>query len=348
MEKELEQFFSESTWIIILKDEKRFFSLFVIGGLFFSFLGLLYALDKKIDQIYISERIIIGTNPWTGYEVLYLARKEGYLPEGVKLVEYNNTSEVIRAYRNGLLNAMALTIDEALRLVDEGHSIYILFVFDISNGSDAVLSKKKVKGPEDIKGKTIGVEKTALGSYILSRFLSKYGLEEEDVNIKILEVHEHYQAFRKGLVDLIITFEPHKSRILREEGHVVFTSKDIPGEIVDVLVVDRSLEKNKEELRKLVRAYFKAHDHFTKHHEESLGFIAKREKISIFELKTSLDGIIIPNRQENYNLIVGGKLLASIDRVCQYMKAKKAISPGLNCDVLLNLNLMDEVYDYSD
>ncbi len=63
----------------------------------------------------------IGTNVWSGYEPLYLARELGYLdPRSVHLVEYPSASEVIRAFRNQAIEAAALTFDEVLLLTQDG------------------------------------------------------------------------------------------------------------------------------------------------------------------------------------------------------------------------------------
>ncbi|MCS7195961.1 MAG: ABC transporter substrate-binding protein, partial [Aquificaceae bacterium] len=169
----------------------RFFVVILLS----SILLLLYILHKNTTKTPI---INIGTNFWHGYEILYLARKLGYLPDGVKLVEYNTTSEVKRAYRNGLINAMALTLDEALRLLAEGYQVRVIMVFDISDGADVVIAREDIKTPKDLKGKIIGVEKTALGAYMLQRFLEKNGLKPEDVEVRVLELHEHYEAFLEG------------------------------------------------------------------------------------------------------------------------------------------------------
>jgi len=50
----------------------------------------------------------LGTNVWPGYEPLYLAREFGYIDrEDVQLVELNSATQVMRAFRNGALEAAA-------------------------------------------------------------------------------------------------------------------------------------------------------------------------------------------------------------------------------------------------
>ena len=57
----------------------------------------------------------VETNIWPGYEPLYLARHDKYLQDDkVHLIKYSSAAQVIQAYRNKLIDAAALTLDEVL------------------------------------------------------------------------------------------------------------------------------------------------------------------------------------------------------------------------------------------
>lgn len=310
-------------------------------------LGSYLFLKRKIESS--NEPLItIGTNTWLGYEILYLAREKGFLPENIKIVEYNSTSEVKRAYKNGLINALALTLDEALRLHEEGYPIVIVLVFDFSEGADVVISREKIRDSKDIVGKRIGVEKTAFGWYMLNRFLDKYGLQEKDVYIKIIEAHEHYSAFVNGDVDIVVTFEPNRGKIVKRGGYVVFTSSEIRGEIVDLLVVDESLLKHKEALIGLLRAYFNAYDYFTKNQDEAIYLMTKREKVSSEEIKKALEGIRFPGKMEQYEIFKKDSLQPILNKVCDFMKTKEMLKVNTDCNSLLKTNIVREIYDSID
>jgi len=47
-------------------------------------------------------------------------------------------------------------------------------------------------------------------------------------------------AFKKRQVDAIVTFEPVKSELLSSGANILFDSHQIPGRIVDVLVVRKN------------------------------------------------------------------------------------------------------------
>ncbi len=94
----------------------------------------------------------IGTSVWPGYEPLYLARELGYLKtDEVDLLEYTSASQVLRAYKNGLLDAAAITLDEAIKLLEGGEDFRVILVMDVSNGADVLLGQASLKSIDDLK-----------------------------------------------------------------------------------------------------------------------------------------------------------------------------------------------------
>jgi NitT/TauT family transport system substrate-binding protein len=276
------------------------------------------------------EYLKIGTNVWPGYEPLYLARELGYLKSlPVHIVEYSSSSQVLRAYRNRRINGAALTLDEVLLLKDYGFDPVVVLVMDISNGADVIIAREGINSVADLKGKKIGVENTALGAYVLTRALEKYGLSVSQVKIIPLEVDEHYRWFKNKKVDAVVTFEPVKSKLLRIGGKIIFDSSQIPGEIVDVLVVEKDyLTAHPEVVRGLVSSWFKAVDFMKKRKKDALRVIAEREHISPEELEKAYTGMIIPDRKTNTKLIDTGnpELKKVAGKLLTIMRQKKIIS----------------------
>lgn len=184
----------------------------------------------------------VTVNPWVGYDPLVLARERGLLdPDQIKVVELMSNSESLRAMRNGLTEAAALTLDEALRLADEGVPIRIAAILDVSHGADAVLASPDIMTPAQLKGRRIALEETALGALVLDRLLAAGGLTDRDVETQHSEAAMHEAVLKGGRTDAVITFEPMKSRLVAQGYRVVFDSRRMPGEIVDVLVVRTDL-----------------------------------------------------------------------------------------------------------
>lgn len=202
----------------------------------------------------------VGSNPWPGYLGLYHARNLG-LFEGqpIQLVDFDNTEDVLRAFRNRAIDAAAVTLDEALHLAEGGHTLRIILVFSISNGADVVVARPGIDAPQQLRGQRIGVETNALGAYLLARLLEHAGLSSRDLTIVHTPLQEHESAFRNGKVDAVITFDPQRSRLLAAGARQIFSSQQLPGEIVDVLVVrEEALRSHGAVLAALRNAYFLA------------------------------------------------------------------------------------------
>jgi len=247
----------------------------------------------------------VGTSLWPGYEPLFLARELGYFEAAsIRLVEYPSATQVLRAYRNGVLEAACLTLDEVLLIESQqGGAPRIVAVMDVSNGADALLARPPLARLEDLKGRSVGVEDTALGAFMLSRILERAGLARSDIDLHSLEVNEHERAFRDGRLDAVITFEPVRTKLMARGARVLFDSSEIPGEIVDVLGVKREhLASRSGQVAVLLRGFFRALDYLQAHPEDASRRMAMRHGVTPQEFHASLEGLQLPDLRSNLAL----------------------------------------------
>ncbi|NOU17528.1 MAG: ABC transporter substrate-binding protein [Bacteroidales bacterium] len=249
----------------------------------------------------------IGMHVWPGFEPLFLARHIESLNErDFRLVEFSNGSEVGRAFRNGTLEAACLTLDEVFYLIQDGMDPVILLVMDESRGADAVLARPEIKSLSELRGKRIAVEVSAVEAYMLIRTLQKAGLTMKDVTPVYLPIEKHFSAYKNGLVDAVVTYEPVRTKLLEQGAVDLFNSSMMPGEIVDVLVVHRDyLEGHPERAISLRKAWFTALEQIRQSPHESANFMAIREQMTTDEFESSLQRIHFPDEQENHILLKG-------------------------------------------
>lgn len=185
--------------------------------------------------------LMIGMNSWTGYTPLLVAGDLGHIDTGrVKFSEQGSASYVLQGLRSGVLDGACLTLDEAILATSQGCDIVVVAVLDFSNGADALLADPDaLTSLADLQGKRIGVELSAVGAYMLDRILERARLSDTDVIPLHLPVDQHEEAFRTGRIDAVITFDPARTRLVQGGAVVLFSSAEIPGEIVDVLVLRR-------------------------------------------------------------------------------------------------------------
>src|SRR4249919_1795031 len=158
----------------------------------------------------------IGTNVWIGSEPLYLARELGHLdPAAVQLVEYPSASEVLRAFRNQAIDGMVISLDELFGLAVDGLQPRIILVVDVSHGADVVVGRRGMRTMLDLKGRSVAVESSALGAFVLSRALALNGMQASDVSVVHLESNEQPKALQAGTVDGAVTFDPYRTQFLQ-------------------------------------------------------------------------------------------------------------------------------------
>jgi len=266
-----------------------------------------------VGEVVVAEPLAVGTNVWPGYEPLYLARNLGYYNDSIRLVEYSSATEVLRAIRNKLIDVAALTLDEVLLLRQSGVDVRIVLVTDISNGGDVIVARPGIESLADLKGRKVGVESTALGAYVLTRALQKVGLTPADVQVVPIEVASHYMAYTDNVMDAVVTFEPVRSQLLRDGAHLVFDSSQIPGEIVDVMVVREEVLAGKEEqIQGLISGWFKALTYLSVNPNDASKRMTGRLNLSPEEVLASYEGLILPDPEGNLDMFDESQALSLI------------------------------------
>lgn len=265
------------------------------------------------------EELRIGGNRWLGYAPFYLADELQWMqPAGLRLVEYPNATGVLRGFRNGLLDAALLTLDEALALQSGGHDLELLLVTDISAGADVLYARAPIKHISDLKNQRIGVENTAVGAFILSRILDKAGLERSDIQVIDLPVPEHVGALRDGRIDAVISFASEGQALEALGAKRIFDSREMPDEIIDVLVIERSRvdAKARERIKHL---WYEALSNWQNNRARADAYLYKRLGLDPQSLQVTLEGLVMGDQALNRHLLKNGVLLQRMQRVHQYM-----------------------------
>ena len=249
----------------------------------------------------------VGANLWPGYDLLFLAREKGWLPkDAVRLVEFPSSSDVISALENGSLEGAMLTLDEVLLLRAHGHPFQVAAVLDTSNGGDVILARPPLSSLADLAGHRVGVEGGALGAYMLSRALSLHGVDLASIQTVPLTVGEHLHAYNDGRVDAVVTFEPVRSQLLAAGAHELFSSKEIPDEIVDVLVFHKDAARARPEaIAATLDAHFRARALLLQAPDKAAPLLATHTHLSPQATLATYNGLKLPSREENLRLLSG-------------------------------------------
>jgi NitT/TauT family transport system substrate-binding protein len=281
----------------------------------------------------------IGTNVWIGSEPLYLARELGRLdPAAVQLVEYPSASEVLRACRNQAIDGMVISLDELFGLAVDGLEPRIILVVDVSHGADVVVGRRGMQTMHDLKGKSVAVESSALGAFVLSRALALNGMQASDVNVVHLESNEQPSAFEKGQVDGAVTFDPYRAQFLQAGAKALFDSTQIPGEIVDLLAVRATvLEKQPKAVQALLTGWFGAIEYMKREPNDAARRMGIRQQTTGEQFLEAQQGLRVPSREENLRMLGGAtpELAVTGRRLMALMVDAKLLRTGLEIEGLL-------------
>ncbi len=183
--------------------------------------------------------IYVGWMPWGYIEETGIidswAEREGIEIEIVRM----DYIESLEAYAAGEVHGVTATNMDTLAIpVAEGRDTTVVIVGDHSSGNDAVILKEGM-APGDLAGKRIGLVPLSVSHYLLARALEAAGLPASSVEIVEVSDAEMVARYGDGDLDGVVTWNPLVAEIAaREDATIVYDSADIPGEIMDLLVVD--------------------------------------------------------------------------------------------------------------
>ena len=129
---------------------------------------------------------------------------------------------------------------------------------DNSAGNDGFVAKKEFKNIKELKGKTVATELGTVDHFLLLQALAKNGMTEKDIVFKNMTVPDAAAAFRQGKLDAAVIWQPSLNDVMKEgKANLLFTSKDVPGLIPDLLVFQENVvESARADVQKVVAAWF--------------------------------------------------------------------------------------------
>lgn len=177
----------------------------------------------------------------------------------IKLTQVNDYVESINQYTAGTFDACVMTNMDMLTIPAAGGvDSTALIVGDFSNGNDGVVLKGSGKKLEDIKGQKVNLVELSVSHYLLVRGLSSVGMRERDLKIINTSDADIVAAFSTPSSTAVVTWKPQLSAIMAMPNtQLVFDSSKIPGEIMDLMVVNSTALKANPNLGKaLVGAWY--------------------------------------------------------------------------------------------
>ncbi|MBI3560603.1 MAG: ABC transporter substrate-binding protein [Gammaproteobacteria bacterium] len=211
------------------------------------------------DHFKVCWSIYVGWMPWD------YAAKSGIVKKwadkygiSIDVVQINDYVESINQYTAGGFDACTMTNMDALTIPAAGNvDSTALIIGDFSNGNDGVVLKNK-KDFKEIKGQKVNLVQLSVSHYLLARGLESIGLSEKDITVVNTSDADIVSVYGTKDVNAVVTWNPLLSTILAmPASHEVFDSSKIPGEIIDLMVVNtKTLQENPKLGKALTGAWY--------------------------------------------------------------------------------------------
>ena len=218
------------------------------------------AFAQEKTEFRVAWSIYVGWMPWGYLEESGIMDKwaEKYGID-VEIVQINDYVESINQYTAGQFDGVSATNMDTLSIPSGGGvDTTALIVGDYSNGNDAII----LKGEGDLAslaGKPVNLVELSVSHYLLARGLDSAGLSEADLaGVINTSDADMIAAYATDDVQAVVTWNPLVSAIMQEPGaNLLFDSSDIPGEIIDLMVVNTdTLAANPDFGKALVGAWY--------------------------------------------------------------------------------------------
>jgi NitT/TauT family transport system substrate-binding protein len=198
----------------------------------------------------------VGWSVYVGWNPYYYMAKSGILRKwadkyGINIrVQRFDYAPSLDAFVAKNIDACAMTNMEALDMpAAAGVDTTAIIVGDYSNGNDAVIVRQNLSLAQ-IPGKQVMLVEKTVSQYLFERAMAINGLGSQIRQVHYLNTSDSDIAsafLTNPSKPVVVTWKPLVSQILKaKDVKVAFNSSQIPGEILDLLVV-RSEVLNRED-----------------------------------------------------------------------------------------------------
>jgi len=267
----------------------------------------------------------LGVNFWATTEFILMADNMKFFEEEglpIEIVEYSSLNDLRRGFERGQVDAMASSLVEVLLSRDNTpRRPQVVLVVDFSNGADFIVAKREIADIAGLKGRRVGVEGGSMGIFVLGRALERAGLSLTDVTVIPTDQSHMARAYLSGEIDAAVTYPPFSVGVGENavDGHIIFNSSQIPEEVVDIVAVDADKLKP-EDAGKIQKVWKRITSYVAAHPAESYKVMAKRERISLSEFQTTMNGIQIVSSEQQEALIKNGGLKGTVQKTARFLQ----------------------------
>jgi NitT/TauT family transport system substrate-binding protein len=198
----------------------------------------------------------VGWSVYVGWNPYYYMSKSGILRKwadkyGINIkVQRFDYAPSLDAFVAKNIDACAMTNMEALDMpAAAGVDTTAVIIGDYSNGNDAILARGNLSLAQ-MPGKRVMLVEKTVSQYLFERAMAINGLSDQLKKVHYLNTSDSDIAaafLTDSSKEVVVTWKPLVSQIVKAKGvKTLFNSSQIPGEILDLLVVRTDVLKRPE------------------------------------------------------------------------------------------------------
>lgn len=313
---------------------------------------LLFALVAPWGAGAARAEVKIGVSDWPGWVAWYVAERQGYFKKHgakVRLVWFGNYTDSVAALSAGKLDANSQTWSDTMAPLAKGVPLKVILVNDNSAGNDALMASPAIRRIADLKGRKIALEQFTVSHFLLLTALQQNGMKPGDVEIINFPVGDAAAAFMSGKVEAAVVWNPWISQMQTSgKGVALFTSREMPGLIPDLLVARESgIREKRKEFLGVIRAWYDAEKFIREKPAEATTIMAKVVSMKPDEYRIFLPGTRFFDQAENLKAFGPASdpasLLGAAPRIAQFLVENKLLEGTVDFEKGIDASLVREV-----
>lgn len=221
---------------------------------------------------------------WPGYFPIAIAKEKGFfLQQGVNVetVILENGNGILADFSAGKFDGILSSLGEIIPISATNPDLRLVLITAESAGADAVVAQPQIKSIADLKGKVIATGLGSFGELFVNRMLEINGLTSDQVTLVNAYGEQVPERLGMGVIQAGHSWEPYVSQMVKTGARVLFTSRQTPGLMPDVITFQgKVLRDRPTEIRAFIQAWFQALEYWQLNPKEGNAIIGKVLHIS--------------------------------------------------------------------
>jgi ABC-type nitrate/sulfonate/bicarbonate transport system substrate-binding protein len=259
--------------------------------------SIIYALRTATIQTKLQHSLqggghTLGLFVWSGNSPWYYAYEKGQIDDELSLVSIESNTNGLEKLLKGELSMLNVTLDFAVKAIEQNPSLEIVMPLNYSTGGDALVLGSHLNAVHQLSGKRIGIERHAVSHFFLMYLLDKHGIDPNTIQEINMLGGDIGAALIRGDIDAGVLWEPWLSQARDlSEGVIAESTEQLENQILhDVIIAPRTfIQDNQNLIQNMRESWDTAIDEI--HSDQAIKTVSSLLGISHTDVRRSLEGI---------------------------------------------------------